>query len=96
MEDKSFLELDELHDEAVPVDDHLDRDEEIRCGYCGNPFSSHESRIEKEILGRKWVFCSEECLQDFRDASDYKDDDPDHRIGDDSLSTSVKITGPEE
>lgn len=82
----------------IPVEDHLGSDEVIECGYCGRPFSSHEARIEKRIYGRGWVFCSEECLANFRDASDYEDENPDIHYPEDpdelSPNMSVKITGP--
>lgn len=84
--------------EEIPIDDHLAKDEEITCGYCGHVFSSHEVRVEREIYGRKWVFCDDECLQEFLDASDFKDENPDvhHPEDYDELTPdmTVTITGP--
>jgi len=81
----------------APIDDHLDKDEEIVCGYCGRVFSSHEVRVEREIYGRKWVFCNEDCLNNFRDASDFADPEhePTHRDFDDGREIRVNITGPD-
>jgi YHS domain-containing protein len=82
----------------VTVGDHLEKDEEITCGYCGRVFSSHELRVEKEIYGKKWIFCDENCLEDFRDASDFKDENPDKHHPEDydeiTPEMSVTITGP--
>lgn len=57
----------------IQIEDHLEPDHESSCGYCGHSFSSHERRIEKYIYGQKWCFCTEECLRDFQDASNFSD-----------------------
>ena len=73
-----------------PVHDHLLSEQESVCGYCGYAFSGNESRIEKNFFGVRWVFCSEQCLNNFKDASNYleSEQDPDgvhirHGSGDD-------------
>lgn len=90
------MEENDPHD--IPIEDHIAADEEIECGYCGHVFSSHERRIEKIIYGRKWVFCSEECLEDFKDKSDFADENPDvHHAEDfDELTPEMKVrvSGP--
>lgn len=58
-----------IPEDEIIIDDHLARNEESVCGYCGHAFAGYESRIEKFLYGRKWVFCSEECLINFKDAS---------------------------
>ena len=95
MVDKIKQELEEEH--GVQVQDHVAADEEIHCGYCGKSFQGHESRIEKNIYGIKWVFCNEECLESFKDKSDYKDDDPDMTIEkeDTGFEINMSFTGPE-
>jgi len=62
---------------AVRVKDHLGKDHDDCCGYCGQFFVPDEMVIEKTIIGRKWKFCSEDCYRDFKDASDFKDEDLD-------------------
>jgi YHS domain-containing protein len=59
--------------DEVTIKDHLDPDVKDECGYCGQVFGPDFIVIEKMIHGRKWHFCSEECLRDFKDASDFKD-----------------------
>ena len=34
----------------------------------------YEVVIEKEIHGRKWKFCNMDCLENFNDALDFRDD----------------------
>lgn len=63
----------------ITVKDHLKQPKEDECGYCGQVFPPDEIVIEKEIHGMKWRFCSEECYQDFKDASDFKDEDLDSK-----------------
>lgn len=82
----------------IKVEDHLEKDELIECGYCGHIFGGNESRIEKIIYGKKWVFCSDECLENFRDASNFKDEDLDgykREDDDDTFEMNVTFTGPE-
>jgi hypothetical protein len=61
----------------IEVKDHLEKDVEDECAYCGQYFPPDEVVIEKIILGRKWRFCSEQCVKDFQDASNFKDQDLD-------------------
>lgn len=78
----------------IPVRSHLEPDKTDECAYCGQAFGPDEVAIEREILGRKWRFCSEECLRDFRDASDFKDQDLD---GDkDDLNATVDHEEPDD
>jgi YHS domain-containing protein len=58
----------------VPIADHVEKDVEGVCGYCGQYFAPDEVVIEKTIHGRKWHFCSDQCYTDFKDASDFKDE----------------------
>jgi hypothetical protein len=62
----------------IEVKDHLEKDHD-ECGYCGQVFGPEFIVIEKTINGRKWKFCSEECYRDFKDASDFKDEDLDSK-----------------
>ena len=83
----------------IPIDDHVDEDILIECGYCGHVFQGLESRIEKTIYGRKWVFCSDECLENFKDASNFKDQDLDgykREKDDDTFEMNISFTGPED
>lgn len=73
----------------IPIGDHLDPDAIDQCGYCGQHFGPDEIVIEKTILGRLWRFCSEACLNDFRDASDFRDQDLDG----DASDRSAEISG---
>ena len=63
----------------IPVKDHLERDNEDECGYCGQIFGPDEAVIERTIHGRKWRFCSDACYHDFLDASNFKDEDLDSK-----------------
>ena len=69
--------MDYPEEHHIEVKDHLEKDHDDECGYCGQCFVPDEIVIEKTINGRKWHFCSEQCLQDFRDAADFKDEDLD-------------------
>lgn len=69
----------EEHIIDIEVKDHLEKDPDDQCGYCGQYFSPDENVIVKTIHGRTWKFCSEECLRDFRDAADFKDEDLDSK-----------------
>lgn len=62
---------------GVEVKDHLERDVQTICAYCGSVFDIDELVIEKEIHGRIWKFCNDECYHDFMDALDFKDEDLD-------------------
>jgi hypothetical protein len=68
---------DEDHTHHIEVKDHLERDAVDECAYCGQSFGPDEIAIERTLYGRKWRFCSDQCYQDFRDASDFKDQDLD-------------------
>lgn len=61
----------------LPIKNHLDPDVRTVCAYCGNEFEVDEVVIEKEIHGRTWRFCSEECYRDFLDHVDFQDEDLD-------------------
>ena len=63
----------------IEVKDHLDKDIEDECGYCGQAFGPDEIVIERTLYGKKHRFCSEECLRDFQDASNFKDEDLDSK-----------------
>lgn len=67
--------VDELLEEGIIIKDHLGDDVKDKCGYCGQLFGPEDIVIEKEVHGRKWCFCSEECYRDFLDASNFKDDE---------------------
>lgn len=60
-----------------PIKSHLEKEETRVCAYCGRLFAQGEIAIEKEIHGRRWRFCSEECYQDFMDAVHFRDQDLD-------------------
>lgn len=64
----------------IPVADHLEKDERAVCGYCGSRFEGDEVVIERELLGRKWRFCSPECLSSFSEEVHFQDEE---RDGDD-------------
>lgn len=59
--------------DAAKVKSHLERDIKDQCAYCGQHFPPDENVIEKELYGRIWRFCSEECLDDFREKSNFRD-----------------------
>ncbi|HIH23996.1 TPA: hypothetical protein HA251_03105 [Candidatus Woesearchaeota archaeon] len=61
--------------DSIVIKDHLEKDETDSCGYCGQVFGPDELAIERNIHGRKWRFCSDECYRDFLDASNFKDED---------------------
>lgn len=44
------------------------------CGYCGREFEIDENVVEKEVNGRTWRFCDEECYKEFLDKLHYRDD----------------------
>lgn len=98
--DKDSLPDEEmLHEEdssEIPVSDHLDPDALDQCGYCGQHFGPDEIVIEKTLLGRMWRFCSEDCLRDFRDASDFRDEDLDGDISDPTANISADDFNEEE
>jgi YHS domain-containing protein len=62
---------------APAVKSHLEKEERRVCAYCGKPFEKGELTIEKEVHGRRWRFCSEQCYQDFMDAVHFRDQDLD-------------------
>ncbi|MDD9953659.1 MAG: hypothetical protein OXR66_04955 [Candidatus Woesearchaeota archaeon] len=64
-------------EEAVQVKNHLEKDHTDKCGYCGQSFGPDDVVIEKELYGRKWVFCDDECYQDFQEKSNFADEDLD-------------------
>ena len=68
---------DDEHPDAIPVRDHVEKDATDECAYCGQSFGPDEIAIERSIYGRIWRFCSDQCLQDFRESSDFKDEDLD-------------------
>jgi hypothetical protein len=70
---------DDIEELKIEVKDHLEKDVEDQCAYCGQMFGPDEIVIVKEINGRKWRFCSEQCYQDFKDASNFKDEDLDSK-----------------
>ena len=90
------MEEQDPHD--IPVEDNISADEEMECGFCGHVFSIHERRIEKIIYGQKWVFCSEDCLDSFKEKSNFAEEDPDvhHPEDFDELTPEmhVRISGP--
>ena len=61
----------------IEIKDHVEKDVEGECGYCGQCFPPDEIVIERNIVGRKWHFCSEDCYKDFVDASNFKDEEHD-------------------
>lgn len=63
--------------EAVSVKSHVASDEDDVCGYCGQHFGPDDIVVEREVYGRKWSFCDEQCLNDFLDKSDFKDENLD-------------------
>lgn len=68
---------DDEHPDAIPVRDHVEKDVTDECAYCGQSFGPDEIAIERVIYGRRWRFCSDQCLTDFRESSDFKDQDLD-------------------
>ena len=67
---------------AVSVKSHLEKDEKDQCAYCGQEFPPDEIVIEKEFYGRTWAFCSEDWVEDFREKSNFKDEDLDDDTSD--------------
>ncbi len=65
------------HDVEAEVFDHVGKDEKDQCGYCGQCFGPDDIVVEKEIYGKEWRFCDEQCLKDFMDASNFKDENLD-------------------
>ncbi|MBR9701231.1 hypothetical protein GOV11_05190 [Candidatus Woesearchaeota archaeon] len=61
----------------IEVKDHVAKDENDKCGYCGQHFGPDDIVVEKEIYGRKWKFCDENCYKEFMDASNFKDENLD-------------------
>lgn len=59
----------------VVIGDHVERDIKTVCAYCGKQFEIDEIMIEREIHGRTWRFCSDDCFHNFLDAYDYVDEE---------------------
>lgn len=59
----------------VDIKSHLERDVQTICGYCGKEFRIDEVYVERDIHGRTWRFCNEECYKNFVDAVDYAEPD---------------------
>ena len=78
-EDFTPIDHDSIEGLEVEVKDHLEKDHEDECAYCGQFFPPDEVVIEKTINGRKWRFCCDECYHDFQDASNFKDEDLDSK-----------------
>jgi hypothetical protein len=78
-EQEGKFEPEHIEGMHIEVKDHLEKPNEDECGYCGQLFGPDEIVIEREIHGRKWRFCSEECYRDFLDAADFKDEDLDSK-----------------
>jgi YHS domain-containing protein len=74
---EGILDDEKIEGMHLEIKDHLEKNVEDECAYCGQLFGPDEIAIEKEIHGRKWRFCSDECYKDFKDASDFKDQDLD-------------------
>jgi len=68
-----------MNDEHIVVKDHLEKEHDDQCGYCGQFFTPDEVVIVKSIHARQWKFCSEDCYRDFKDAADFKDQDLDSK-----------------
>lgn len=66
--------LDELDPDYVDARDHLQGPHKDICGYCNKDLTT-ETCITKMINGVKYEFCSEECINDFMDALEFKDDE---------------------
>jgi len=62
---------------AVNVKSHVEKNTTDQCGYCGQHYGPDDVVIERELYGRKWVFCNEECLESFKEHSNFKDQDLD-------------------
>ena len=63
----------------IQVKDHLERDVDDECSHCGQIFVPDEVVIERIIYGKKREFCSEECLREFQEATNFKDEDLDEK-----------------
>lgn len=63
--------------EKPEIKDHLEPDVKALCGYCGRNFDAGEVVVEREVNGRKWQFCNQECYDEFMDALHFKDEDLD-------------------
>lgn len=61
---------------APIVRDHLEPEEDV-CGYCGQCFGPESIVVERDLYGKKWHFCDEQCFDDFREHSNFKDEDLD-------------------
>lgn len=72
---------------AIEVRDHLGKNETDQCGYCGQCFGPDDIVIEKEVYGREWRFCNDECYSEFMDASNFKDEDLD---GEPDIQVNIK------
>jgi len=91
-----------LTEHDLDVKDHLDEDETAQCGYCGHHFLSGEARILRRLYGREWAFCTEECLAQFKDASNFQDENLDgykHDPDDDQspeMAAKIHFLGDDE
>jgi hypothetical protein len=79
--DTSFAEIGEAEAKIEGIDieikDHEEKVSEDECNYCGQLFGPEEIAIEKTINGVKRRFCSEECLRDYQEHTNFKDEDLD-------------------
>ena len=76
-DEEPILDGEEDHPSNIEVRDHLRKPPIDECGYCGQAFGPDEIAIEREIYGLHWRFCSDECYRDFRENSNFKDEDLD-------------------
>lgn len=84
-EEDAFRTDDEIHPEdiaravgaAARIQSYVAKDIEEQCAYCGQHFGPDDIVVEREIYGRKWRFCDENCLNDFKEKSDFQDEDLD-------------------
>ncbi len=81
MKDNEYdSESDEVNEEEVSVEEdeissqedgfmrgYLDEEEAKECAECGASISE-EKRVNKEIEGEPYSFCSRTCAQDFEDS----------------------------
>lgn len=59
----------------LEIKDHEDKPIRTVCGTCGKTFQDEEIVIEREIHGRMWRFCSQQCYNDFNEAIHYVDEE---------------------
>lgn len=63
--------------QSIEVKDHLDKPKSDQCTTCSKFFKTNELKIEKEINATHYYFCSEECLDKFKEQELWVDEEED-------------------